>query len=444
MSGWGRLRSGAQLNMEHRLMRARVYGMIGRVLTGLLVAAGCEGAYASGFRNPVEGASAVGMTGGKTALLDDATAVVHNPANLADLEGPQLMESLAIIYGEIDYTGASGSGTTDDPWKFLPGVFYAAPLSAEGLSAGISITSPYGQSTDWGRSGPFGFSTPYFAEMRTVNVRPVLAFRISEQLSVGAGPDVLYSDLTLKQLYPWGMVTGNPMAPMGDLRLEGDGFGVGGTAALAWRPAERHRVGLAYHSPVKLEYEGDLDVSNVPPPSALPGPLGLVVGATSSFDTEITFPSLISLGYGYEVTPALRLGLDLEWVEFSTFDELPLDVGRNNPLLQSPTVPQQWDDTWVIAAGAEYDVSEALTVRGGYVFLESPVPEQTLAPSLPDANRHMITAGLTARTGPHALGAAYVYTLVEDLEVTDNLNPLFNGDYDFNQHLLVLSYAYTF
>ena len=179
------------------------------------------------------------------------------------------------------------------------------------ISAGLGITTPYGQSTEWEQNGPFAFTAPYLAELRTINIRPVLAYQVNPTLSIAAGPDFMYSDLNFKQLFPWSAVTGNPAEAPGNMRLEGDGLGVGGTVALAWKPMEGHRVGITYRSRVKVDYEGDLHVSNIPAPGSLPGPLGQILVPTSDLDTEITFPSIISLGYGYEINESVRVGVDL-------------------------------------------------------------------------------------------------------------------------------------
>ena len=113
-------------------------------------------------------------------------------------------------------------------------------------------------------------------------------------------------------------------------------------------------------------------------------------------------------------------------------------------MLVSDTIPQNWNDTWVLALGVEYDAAENLTLRGGYTYLESPVPEETLAPTLPDTDRHLLTVGLGSRYGQHDVDLAYAYSFYDDLDVTNNLNPLYNGSYDINTHLITLTYAYRF
>ena len=401
------------------------------------------GAHANGFRNPPEGAAALGKTGGKIALTDDATAIAHNPANLVELDGPQFVESFTFPYGKTEFSAPDGRrGKTDDPWKLLPNFFYATPAGGTPYTFGISLTTPWGQSTEWAKDGPFAFVAPYYAELRTIDVTPTFAVRVRPTFQLGVGIDIVYSDLDFKQLFPWSMVTGNPGDVPGRARFDADGATVGARAGVTWKPGSGHRVAMTARSPVTIDYSGDFKVSNVP--AALPGPLPLLVTPRSDFESEIRFPAVVALAYGLQVDEQFRVGVDIEWVEFSSYDELPVDIQNNSVLLTAPVIPQDWEDTWTAGVGLEYDLSDLWTVRGGYVWLESPVPERTLAPTLPDADRHILTAGLGVRAGRHGLDVAYGYSIYDDLKVTDNINPAFNGDYDIENHLLAVTYHYQF
>ena len=55
-----------------------------RILITLTIVLTASTLFADGFRNPPEGARAVGKLGAHRAFADDATAVIHNPANLVD------------------------------------------------------------------------------------------------------------------------------------------------------------------------------------------------------------------------------------------------------------------------------------------------------------------------------------------------------------------------
>ncbi|MEI6562911.1 MAG: outer membrane protein transport protein [bacterium] len=405
--------------------------------------------WANGFRNPPEGSWALGRVGGKIAQVDDASAISHNPANLTSLDKGQAQVSMTVLNTGADYSSPMGSASTEDPWKFLPNLFVATPLDHGNYAAGIGVTTPFGQSTVWDKDSLFRYSAPYFAEMKVININPTVAAKLNDQLSVGVGLDVFWSSLDLKQRIPWSMLTGVAM-PDGQVHLSGTGQGVGGNAAVTYRPAKGHAIALTYRSPVKVDYSGDCDLEGFPM-----GAQALGLSPSSDFDTTIEFPSIVGLGYGIQLTDTVRVEADVEWIQFSSYDTLSLNAANNNLLLNAngppsanPMAPasvrQNWKDTWTFGMGADWKVAEAMTLRAGYIYLQSPVPEETLAPTLPDASRHVFSLGAGYRHQQHSLDLAYAYSMIGDRNVASDQNPAFNGTYELTSHLMSLSYGYSF
>lgn len=402
---------------------------------------------ASGFRNPPAGAEALGRVGGKIAQVDDASAVEHNPANITGITDPEVMVSLTLINTGTDYQSPFGSASTRDDWKYLPDLFAVLPTESPMFTAGLGVTTPFGQSTVWNKEGAFRYSAPYSAELTLINVNPTLAAKLSEQISVAAGVDVYMSRLEMKQVMPWSMLTGVAM-PDGTARLNGEGMGVGGNAAITYHPTKKQSIALTYRSPVKVDYEGDSDFSGFPA-----GAQAMGLSPSSDFETSIDFPAIIGLGYGIEVTDTVRVEADVEWIEFSRYDSLSLDAGNNNPLLNGPVsqnprapavIPQNWKDTWTFGLGADWKASQEITLRAGYIYLQSPVPEETLAPTLPDASRHVFTLGAGLHRGANRIDIAYGYSLIGDRDVNKDQNPAYNGTYETTSHLMSVSYGRSF
>jgi long-chain fatty acid transport protein len=419
-----------------------------RVVTVLAVIGVTSSALANGFRNPPEGAWAMGRTGGKIAQVDDASAVTHNPANLTQVPQPEAAVSLTLIHTETEFSAPYGSTGTEDPWKFLPNVFVAVPLEDRRFAAGLAVTTPFGQSTVWDEAGLFRYSAPYSAELAVINVNPAVAMKVTDSVSVGAGLDVFLSRLDLKQWIPWSRVTGRPMSPDGAAQLQGDGVGVGANAALTVRPADGHAVALTYRSPVTVDYEGECELGGFPA-----GAEGAGLSRSSDFETSVEFPTIVGLGYGVEVTDKWRVEADVEWIEFSRYDALELDAGNNNLLLNSPqsasptapaVVRQDWKDTWTFGVGTDYAVTETVTLRAGYIYLQSPIPDETLAPTLPDADRHVVSLGAGFRQGRNRLDLGYAYSLIGDRDIGNNQNPAYNGTYETTSHLMSVAYGRTF
>ena len=225
-----------------------------------------------------------------------------------------------------------------------------------------------------------------------VEANPVIAARVGDRLSVGAGVSVYWSDLELRQYYPWSLAVGNPMAPDGEARFTGDGQAWGGNVAVTWQLTERQRLAATYRSSFDVDYEGDFRVSNIP---------GSLASPRSDFNTTMRFPAIAGFGYGFQATDKLKFAIDAEWIEFSRYDSLSLDIAENSALLPASEVPQNWNDVWTYGIGVDWQFAEGLTLRAGYMYIKSPIPDETLSPT-------------------------------------------YNGSYDIASHLLGVSYGYTF
>lgn len=410
-----------------------------RQMTGAAIVAALAvgGVQANGFRNPPESASAYALDGGKLVHTEDASAVAINPANLGDMKENAALGSLTLIHTETDFRSPAGSATTEEPWKLLPNLFAVIPTAEGGPVVGVGLSTPFGQSTVWDENSLFRYTAPYETELMVFNVNPSLGYRINEKMSVGAGLDLFSSALTFKQFIPWSSQV--PGAPDGKMKFDADGDGLGWNAGLLLDLTKHQHVALTYRSPVKVEYEGDFEVSQTPAPVSAVG-----LGYDSDFETEIEFPTIVVIGYGLDLTDTVRVGVDAEWVEFSRYDQLPIDIEQNNALLLQPGIPQDWDDIWTIGVGADWQVSEQVVLRGGYKFMPSPVPDETLAPTLPDADKHQVSVGVGIRQGGQRLDLAYAYSFLDERTITNNQNPAYNGTYESTSQLLAVSYGFTF
>ncbi len=406
----------------------------GRLVVGsACLMAFCSAVSANGFRNPPESAGALSRDGGKLLSVSDASAVAVNPANLADLDQAEAVFSLTLVRGETEFASPAGETATDDPWKMLPNLFAAWPIEKGRWVAGVGISTPFGQSTIWKKDSILRYSAPYHAEIRMVNVNPSVAARVNDRISVGAGLDLIHSELRIKQFLPWSLVVGNPAAPDGRSKFAGDGTALGWNAAARFNLTDRQSVALTYRSPFEVDYDGDAEISNIPAPG--------LAAPKSHFSSEVEFPAIVAAGYGLQVTEQLHVGVDVEWIEFSRFEQLPVDIGVNNPLLPATAIPQLWDDVWTYGLGAEYRLNETWALRAGYKFMETPIPDSTLAPTLPDADRHLVTAGVGYARNGRRVDLGYAYSIFDDRDISGNPDPVLNGGYDLSSHLLAISFG---
>jgi len=416
-----------------------------QLVLGLSLLLSLDGLRGEGFRNSPPGTFGLGRAGGRIAHVDDASAVTHNPANLVDLASAELQLAPSIIYIHEDYESVNGQrAESKEPWKFLPNLFASTPLDGGKIALGLGVTTPYGLGNEWDLNssafqtgGAWRYTAAYSAELMTMNFNPALALKVTEELRIGAGVDVMWSKLTLKQLYPWFLVTQNPTSPDGEMEASGDGTGIGANLGVTYEIAKRHRLALTWRTPVQVDYKGDFDLSNVPP--AFGG--GSI---DSSFGSSIKFPTIISAGYGVKLTDKIRLEADVEWLQFSNFEDLPISVPVGPQLGLPASINQDWKDTWTFGIAGDWEFATNWTLRLGYQFYQSPVPDSTFSPTIPDADQNVITFGLCYRTGHHAFEAAYGLDFYDVREISTAQQPAFNGKYEFTVHLFSLGYRYRF
>lgn len=392
---------------------------------------------ADGVRTLPDTAEAMGLAGGKLILLDDASVVRTNPATLTDIEQSTLTVTFQPWHGKTDFT--SPTGVTDsmvNPWKLTGSLYYATPIN-DTLSAGLGISAPYGVSISWPREGAFRYSGAYDAVLQTVAINPALGLKINDKVSIGAGLDIYRSKLRLEQRFPWSIATGIPGLRDGDLVFDGDGWGIGGYFGVNFDVGERHHFAVTARLPVSVNYEGQFDVSNPGLPALDP--------ASTPFTSEIEHPGSIAVGYGFDVTEKLSIGVDFEWSQNSTHDDVPLNIGANQPLLAGATaIPLGWEDSISVGIGAEYEFTENLTLRVGYLYSDSPMSQATYNPSVPADDRHIISVGAGYSWGLNSIDIAYSLLTMDSSDIRGNVVPAFNGNYDYDWDILTISYTRRF
>ena len=372
---------------------------------------------ADGVRNPPEGARAIGAFGGHRAFADDANANIHNSANMIDLEKPVVQYNVTTGYGRTTFEKAGVSEQTDSPFFAIPGFSAAVPFKDGKYAAGLSFYVPYGRSVEWKDTGYFASSgMSYAGSMMVADVTPNFAMRINDSLSVGVGADLYYG--AVKQ---WTFV-----GPGVKSKLDADGQAIGWNCAATWKMTEKQRLVATYRSPVKIKYTGTDELTG---------------GTKGDVDANIEYPAIVGLAYGIQLTDTLKVEADGEWLNFSQYQNLKI----NDPLIPWPVSKQQLKDTWTAGLGTAWNFKPQWTLRSGLMYLKNPTPDYTYGPLSPDTDQGVISVGLGYETEHHAIDLGYAYGLfLGGRNVDGNQYAACDGQYDYNVHLLSLSYGYKF
>jgi long-chain fatty acid transport protein len=387
---------------------------------------------ASGFSVYDFGAEEQAQGNAVTAQVESPSAVFYNPSGLSDLDGIQLKVGTSILFSEITFqSDTTNADTNIEPGPFFPSYLFVTSRLNDRWSAGFGVFSAIGNKVEYPKDweGRFFLTS---SELLQLNFSPTIAYKISEKLSIGGGAVVTYA--TFKRA---NQISLAPLPGEGSLDVNADGVGVGGLIGAKLKFGAS-TFGVVYKSPMTITFKGDADFS-------VPGLAGLFFQDGDIRSTQ-KFPQMVIVGFAHQPVLDMTLEVDLQWTNWNSFDDQTLRF--ENPVLgvQEVTVPFHWKDTWTVRVGGHYDVTDAVTVRLGYVFDPSAVHEETLSPLIPELDKHIVEGGIGFQKGEWALDLFYGVIFGQSRKVDNSLPamPIHQGTYDASGHGGGVSIRYRF
>jgi long-subunit fatty acid transport protein len=164
--------------------------------------------------------------------------------------------------------------------------------------------------------------------------------------------------------------------------------------------------------------------------------LDLTAGVTSTYDaaTVLTIPMTAGAGVSLPLNDAVRFSSEVEWRRWSEAEAtMPFDLtsGDNaniNMMMNADPAnasflypfPLEWNDTWTAKFGVEYTRPSGLAFRGGFIYGESPVPDNTVFIAFPAISRNAVTVGTSFAIGAVPLDVGYVHALATELDACNH------------------------
>lgn len=401
-----------------------------RLVAGLALAGCTHLVHAAGFALIEQNASGLGNAyAGAAAVAEDASTVYFNPAGMTLLPDRQLVVAGHLIKPKAEFSGTvtpnigGGQGGDAGDWALVPNAYFAYRLTPA-VHVGLGVNSPFGLKTEYDPDW-VGRYQAINSEVKTVNLNPSIAYKISDAFSVGAGLNVQWMEATLTHRQP----LGSPPAPVTLMKIEGDDYGWGYNLGALWQFSPSTRVGLSYRSEVDYELEGTSNTSD-PAVASLNGPV----------TAEVTVPDTASLSVFHKLSPTWDLLADVTWTGWSDFDDLPIRGTVNS------TTVENWENIMRYSLGATWHKSENLSLRGGVAYDEAPVSDTYRTPRIPDGARTWIAVGGQVRLGKgRVIDFGYAHLFVNDpgLQSTANGTTL-TGEYDSAVDILSAQYTHSF
>jgi len=351
-----------------------------------------------------QGTSASGQGNAFAAQADDPSALHYNPAGMTQLHGVQVMIGGLLSGGTTSFTSPTGVNATGDrngtvAWPPPSHVYVTANLgdlgltSLKNLTAGVGLTVPFGSMTRWPENGPFRNNVT-FNTLPLLDIKPTLAYRLTEDLSIGLGADVY----TFSGLFGEGHVEQQLISPGGvfgqaggKVELNGKDTTAGVNGSLlytALRNADGKSVtniGVVYRSQAVLHLTGALSNNGA---------------KLSDASTTFVLPQIITAAVAiWPVRTADRewkLELDVDYVGWKSVRNLDIYLANGTRIPQ----PQNWRGTYAVMVGTEHKwlTPESLpgwevALRGGYTNQQTQMPDLGFNPGIPSADVHILGAG---------------------------------------------------
>ncbi len=400
-------------------------------------------AFGAGFSIYEQGSKAMGMAGAFTGQADDGSAMFHNIAGLGFLKERELQGGTTLIsLGSSEFEGLDpfpGAGVQEeqDSLLFYPAHAYMVQPINDRWTFGLSFNSPFGLTTRWANKDQFtGRFISLRAELRVVDLTAGLGWQVSDRLSVGAGVGLRVSDVELLRRVP--AINPFTQAPFdaASVLLDSDiENGMTYHFGFLHKVGQQFSWGMTYHGKTEIDYGGTARFEQFSSGNPV---LDAVVASQIPFDQDLTvatgveFPDQAVLGFSLGLTQRLRMNADIGWTGWSSFDEVVLDF-VDNPEFSS-VIPEDYEDVYFYRVGFNWQSSPNVAWRFGYVLDETPQPDETVGPLLPDSNRDGFTLGL----GWKHFDFALMYLKFDDRTTTVNDND-FNGTYQTTGWLLGLT-----
>lgn len=374
-----------------------------------------------GFANLDAGAVRVGMLA-VVAKAEDATAIFHNPAGLAEQKGDHFYISVTngFLHARFRLLQEDGTYThkiaPDKYFGGVPFIGYTNDLNSDRFSFGIAGYFPNLYAAYLPEDEP---TKNHLLEGYFVNLylTPVIAYKVSDRLSIGGGLSYIYGRLYKKWL--------EKRFNEAKTAINFDGSSWCWNAGILYKPIEKLQLGLSYFSQTKMDMDGELSFKNM----------------NLDAKTAIPIPASVRVGINWRISPRLESGLDYSWWNYSIFQYQKIEYGPFKEKL-----PKLYSNSANIGWGLEYKYSTLWTFRWGAYLDQSPIPDKTFSVDNPTSDIRGVGFGVDHRLGANTLlSFGYLLTAYVDRDVKNSITePKTNVKSHAILHEIAFGFDYKF
>lgn len=383
-------------------------------------------ASAAGFQLTEQSVAGMGRAHAGAGIVgDDVSAIHYNPAGMTLLPGLQIGTAATYVSLDIDYKGDNGARENGrDKPATIPAFFVSYQIN-DSLWAGLAITSPYGMRIRYGHDwdqNQRGIS----GSVTTVDINPNIAWKINDYISVGGGVSALWTHSKIKNGIPGsmsvppikGLLPHGAEIPLGgEFEYKGSDWMFTYNLGLMVSPTEDLRFGVSYRSSAHVTARGDYYIRG-----------NKVMNGEGDGKGRLQTPETVYISATWKPIKSLRLSGLARWANWKKFEDMRFSMDNTNNLtptaagsfvlgqlggfgpvaqgiladkLGNVSINNDWRAVWLFSLGADYDITDQWTIRGGIALETDPIKHQQLRTALiPDTKRLWLTCGLSWKPTP--------------------------------------------
>jgi long-chain fatty acid transport protein len=281
-------------------------------------------------------------------------------------------------------TGAAFRLSDDSPWTLGLGIFGL-------IGGGVNFAGSNTQPLLMPRNPPRTFGVgPLYSSLSVLEITPIASYQATKDLAIAAGPIITSTAASFVPAF----FAPNPrdqfgLASFPNATNSRPFWGGGFQAGLLYNINANWNFGFSYKSPIWQERWGYN--------SSAPNNSARRIGVQASL------PEILSWGVAYKGLPKTLIDVDLRYFDYkdaSLFGQKVIDGGLG------------WRSVFAVATGAQYQLSEKVTLRGGYLYNTNPIPSTATLFNVqaPGITQHTLSLGASLRlTADITATAAWVH-----------------------------------
>ncbi len=386
----------------------------------LLVGFLCADVAAQGVLLPSLGPINRSMGGAGTAApLDAIGANYWNPATTKALNGSELSVGMEMLYTDIELDSAipgitSGSSSAESGVSPIPQIGWVHHTADPCVTFGVAMVGVGGFKANYPASStnpvlmpqsntagvPGGFGSLY-SEANFFQVAPTMSIALSDQLSIGFGPTITMGELIMD---PLALAAPDDADGSGQARYpEGRGtryaWGGGAQVGIYYITPNYWHFGASVKSPQWMEpFRFHSQDEN---------------GAPRTEEVKFDLPMIVSLGTAYSGFERWVFAMDVRYFDYKNTD----GWGPHGFNADGSLAGLGFSNVMSVSGGAQFEVHEALYVRAGYSFNQSPIRDSEIGYNIGSTLywQHVISTGFSYYVRPNvSLNFAASYFLEEE------------------------------